>query len=46
MREDSAAEEFVNAVNDPNLANCNSVLSEAIGLYWGRNGCYEEIENY
>ena len=36
MGEDSAADEFEIAVNGPNLANCDSVVREAMGLYWGR----------
>ena len=31
---------FVIAVNDPNCAKCDSVVREAIGLYWGRNTCH------
>ena len=36
MGGDSAAEEFEIAVNGPNLGNCDSVLREAMGLYWGK----------
>ena len=31
---------FVIAANDPNCAKCDSVVREAIGLYWGRNACH------
>ena len=40
MGENSAVEEFVIAVNDLNLAKCDSVVREAISLYWGRNACH------
>ena len=34
MGEESAAEEFEIAVNGPNLANCDSVVREAMDLHW------------
>ena len=40
MGENSAVEEFVIAVNELNWANCDSVVREAIVLYWGRNACH------
>ena len=34
MGEDAAIEEFEIAVNGPNLANCDSVIKEAMDSYW------------
>ena len=36
MGEDSAAEEFEIAVNGPNIANCDSIVKEAMELHWNK----------
>ena len=36
--EDATNEEFEVAVNGPNLANCGSVVKEAMDHYWGSKG--------
>ena len=34
LGEDSSAEEFEIAVNGPSLAHCDSIVKEAMDLYW------------
>jgi hypothetical protein len=34
MEEDSVNEEFFIAANGPNLAHCNSVIEDAMNIYW------------
>ena len=37
LDEDSINEEFQIAVNGPSLAHCDSVVKEAMDLYWSKN---------
>ena len=38
MNEESTAEEFMIAVNGPNLAHADAVIKEAMNSYWNSKG--------
>ena len=37
--EEATNEEFEIATNRPNIANCNSVVKEAMDIYWSSRRC-------
>jgi hypothetical protein len=38
-KEGATREEFETGTNGPNIVNCNSVVKEAIDLYWSSRRC-------